>query len=88
LLRFLEADGTIVRIEAGFYLLIRHLDDVRKLLCRHLSENGSISVAAFRDLTGSSRKYAIPLLMFYDREGTTKKVGDLRTLQAKTPASL
>jgi len=88
LLRFLEADGTIVRIEAGFYLPTRHLDDVRELLCRHLSENGSISVAAFRDLTGSSRKYSIPLLMFYDREGTTKKVGDLRTLKAKTPASL
>jgi len=80
LLRFLEADGTIVRIEAGFYLATRRLDDVRELLCRHLSENGSISVATFRDLTGSSRKYAIPLLMFYDREGTTKKVGDLRTL--------
>ncbi|MEJ7686693.1 MAG: selenocysteine-specific translation elongation factor [Variovorax sp.] len=88
LLRFLETDGAIVRIDAGFYLPTRYLDDVRGLLCRHLAENGSISVAAFRDLTGSSRKYAIPLLMFYDREGITKKVGDLRTLKAKTPASL
>lgn len=87
LLRFLEADGKIVRIDDGFYLPTGNLADVREMLCRHLSENGSISVATFRDLTGSSRKYAIPLLMFYDREGTTKKVGDLRTLKAKTPAS-
>jgi selenocysteine-specific elongation factor len=35
-------------------------------------------VAAFKDMTGVSRKYAIPLLEYLDRERVTKRVGDSR----------
>ena len=37
-------------------------------------------VAAFKDLTGVSRKYAIPLLEYLDRERVTRRVGDVREI--------
>jgi selenocysteine-specific elongation factor len=33
-----------------------------------------------RDVTGSSRKYIVPLLEFFDAQGLTKRDGDTRTL--------
>jgi len=35
-------------------------------------------VAGFRDLVGSTRKYALPLLEYFDREKVTLRRGDLR----------
>jgi selenocysteine-specific elongation factor len=40
----------------------------------------TIDVAQFKALTGVSRKYAIPLLEYLDRERVTKRVGDQRQL--------
>jgi len=37
-------------------------------------------VAKFKDLTGVSRKYAIPLLEWLDRERVTMRVGDVRVI--------
>jgi len=37
-----------------------------------------IDVPAFKDLAGVSRKYAIPLLEFFDREHVTRRAGDKR----------
>ncbi len=88
LLRLLQTTGAVVHIGSGLYLMSSDADAVRTLLCRHLVAKGSISVAAFRDLIGSSRKYTIPMLEFFDREGTTKRVGDLRTLKSPTRATL
>jgi selenocysteine-specific elongation factor len=39
-----------------------------------------IDVARFKDLTGISRKYAIPLLEYLDREHVTRRVGDERII--------
>jgi selenocysteine-specific elongation factor len=39
-----------------------------------------IDVARFKEMTGVSRKYAIPLLEYLDRERVTKRVGDLREI--------
>jgi selenocysteine-specific elongation factor len=39
-----------------------------------------LDVAKFKDLTGVSRKYAIPLLEWLDRERVTKRVGDVRII--------
>lgn len=39
-----------------------------------------IDVARFKDMTGVSRKYAIPLLEYLDREHVTRRVGDERVI--------
>lgn len=44
------------------------------------AQQGQITLAEFRDLTGTSRKYALPLLEYFDNKGITRKVGDARVL--------
>jgi selenocysteine-specific elongation factor len=44
------------------------------------TETVRIDVATFKDRYGVSRKYAIPLLEFLDRERITRRVGDARVL--------
>ncbi len=44
---------------------------------------GDITLAAVRDATGSSRKYALPLLEYFDSKGVTRRVGDKRILMKK-----
>jgi len=39
-----------------------------------------IDVSRFKDLTGVSRKYAIPLLEYLDRERVTRRVGEERVI--------
>lgn len=45
-----------------------------------LLERGGLTVADVRDLLGTSRRYVIPLLNHLDREGVTKREGDVRVL--------
>lgn len=44
---------------------------------------GEITLAAVRDLTGSSRKYTLPMLEHFDTKGVTRRVGDKRILLKK-----
>ena len=56
------------------------LDQLRSSLAAQKTKNPKINVAGFKDLTGVSRKYAIPLLEYLDRERVTKRVGDERVI--------
>ncbi|HYH06279.1 MAG TPA: selenocysteine-specific translation elongation factor [Thermoanaerobaculia bacterium] len=73
---FLVKQGTLVRLADGVYL---HKDVIAAAREKLREKKGqTIDVAEFKDLFGISRKVAIPLLEFFDREGATKRVGDSR----------
>jgi selenocysteine-specific elongation factor len=44
------------------------------------SSGPRLSVPAFKELTGITRKYAIPLLEYLDRERVTRRAGDERVI--------
>jgi len=56
------------------------LEDLRKRLLSEKTKSPKIDVARFKDLAGVSRKYAIPLLEYLDREHVTRRVGDERVI--------
>ena len=56
------------------------LDQLRTSLSKRKAKDPKIDVAGFKDLTGVSRKYAIPLLEYLDRERVTKRIGDERLI--------
>jgi selenocysteine-specific elongation factor len=56
------------------------LTDLRKTLTAQKLLSAQLDVARFKDLTGVSRKYAIPLLEYLDRERITRRVGDGRVI--------
>ncbi|HEX6769341.1 MAG TPA: selenocysteine-specific translation elongation factor [Candidatus Binatia bacterium] len=90
-IRLLEREGAVVRITTDMYFLASSIEQLRATLVQFLSEKGEMNAAAFRDLIGSSRKYTIPLLEYFDRVGLTIRIGDIRKLKvplatAKTPA--
>jgi selenocysteine-specific elongation factor len=84
-MRVLEREGSIVRVGADLYFLTESLDEVRRVLHEEFSERGNITPAMFRDHFSTTRKYTIPLLEYFDREGVTVRIGDARRL--KTDAS-
>ncbi|MCL2580776.1 MAG: selenocysteine-specific translation elongation factor [Oscillospiraceae bacterium] len=48
-----------------------------------IEKEGEITLAQMRDISGSSRKFALALLEHFDRHGLTKKIGDARVLAKK-----
>ncbi len=56
------------------------LEQLRRLVATQKTKSPKMDVATFKDLTGVSRKYAIPLLEYLDREHVTKRVGDAREI--------
>jgi selenocysteine-specific elongation factor len=56
------------------------LQALRRSLATEKTRSAQIDVARFKDLTGVSRKYAIPLLEYLDREHVTKRVGEERVI--------
>jgi selenocysteine-specific elongation factor len=56
------------------------LDELRRLIAAQKAMSPKIDVAKFKELTGVSRKYAIPLLEYLDRERVTRRVGDVREI--------
>jgi selenocysteine-specific elongation factor len=56
------------------------LEELRRQLAAYKSKSQTIDVAQFKELTGVSRKYAIPLLEYLDREHVTRRVGNAREI--------
>ncbi len=80
ILQMLLQEGALVRVSED---LVFHAEAIRKLLrllAGHKSKSNRITVGAFKDLAQVSRKYAIPLLEYLDRERVTRRAGDERIL--------
>jgi selenocysteine-specific elongation factor len=81
-IRLLERDGSVVRVTADMYFLSSSIERLRQTLRSYLAEKGEMTAASFRDLIGSTRKYTIPLLEYFDRDGLTIRIGDIRRLKS------
>jgi selenocysteine-specific elongation factor len=76
LLQMLIRRGNLVEIGDGLVFHRTALDALRAQLAPHKGRH--LSVPQFKDLAGVSRKYAIPLLEYLDRERITRRDGDNR----------
>ncbi|MGH7906303.1 MAG: SelB C-terminal domain-containing protein, partial [Candidatus Binataceae bacterium] len=83
LLAVLEREGKIVKIASDVYFDRACFDAARKRLLDHLAKEPEITAAVYRDLLGSSRKFAIALLDYFDHSGVTTRVGDARRLRSR-----
>lgn len=76
----MHKEGVLVKVSPTSYMDKAAFDSVMEKLRAHMSENASITLGEFRDLAGTSRKYAMQLLEYLDRQKITKMVGDARVL--------
>lgn len=74
-------DGNeIVRLNYQYYIDKDALSNARKEMEEHIAQNGHITLAEFRDLLGTSRKYAVTILEYFDEKKITRKIDDVRVL--------
>ena len=76
-------EGVLVKVKQELYYHAAALDKLKAQLREFLGEHEKINAAQFKELTGLSRKYAIPLLEHFDSIHLTMRVGDDRVLRGK-----
>ena len=78
----LFALGSLVRVGEHLYRGDQ-ITDIRNRLVQALRAEKRITMAQFRDLVGTSRKYVVPLLEHFDSTGLTVRDGDYRALRSR-----
>jgi selenocysteine-specific elongation factor len=73
-------DKVLIKISDELVFHRSALEQLRRELAAYKSKSSKIDVGSFKELTGVTRKYAIPLLEYMDRERVTRRVGDAREI--------
>ena len=77
LLRALVDNGDLVAV-GDFYLTRSQADGAVAAVSAALERSEGLTVAEIRDLLGTTRKYAVPLCVWLDATGVTRRRGDVR----------
>jgi selenocysteine-specific elongation factor len=74
--------GEIIKVTDEFYFFYNEIVELINKVKNFASKSPDrlIDVAAFKDIAGVSRKYAIPLLEYFDRQKITRRAGDKRLI--------
>lgn len=76
----LKKDNKIYQVADGIMLHAEILKGVEEKVRGMLAGGGRVTVSEFKDAIGTSRKYAVPILEYLDRQKITKRDGDYRIL--------
>ncbi len=81
LLKLLAEEGRTIRINDSLHLHKDTLESIKADLKKHLEGKKEITMAEFRDLAKTSRKFAVPIMEYFDSQKLTQRVGDKRVLR-------
>jgi len=73
-------DRTLIKVTDDLVFHRSALEQLRQLVAEYKKSSPKIDVGKFKDLAGITRKYAIPLLEYLDRERVTRRQGDERII--------
>jgi selenocysteine-specific elongation factor len=73
-------DKILVKVSDELVFHRSALEELRRQMAAYKAKSAKIDVGKFKELTGVTRKYAIPLLEYLDREHVTKRLGDERAI--------
>ncbi|MCF8000398.1 MAG: selenocysteine-specific translation elongation factor [Halanaerobiales bacterium] len=77
---YLIEERIIIHIKEDLFFLASAVKKAKKLLIDYLEKNQEITLAEYRDLLDSSRKYTLALLEYFDQNNITKRTGEKRIL--------
>ncbi len=83
ILEVMVKDGVLVKVKEDLYFSSEAVAGLEAGLTGFLREKGEITTPEFKEMTGASRKYTIPLIEYFDRAQLTVRVGDSRVLRKK-----
>ncbi len=84
--RLLAHAGRAVIVTPDLSFSVEALDSLREAVQEQRQSSPEISVGWFKERFGLSRKHAIPLLEWLDRERVTVRVGDVRRIRPPSPS--
>jgi len=85
-LNMLVEHGRLVRVAEKLYFHSDAVEHARELLASHIKREGRLESVKFKYLLDTTRKFAIPLLDYFDRIGVTVRVGNTRYLKSQGSA--
>lgn len=80
LVRELEASGQLIRLEPNLMVTATTIDRAHEVLREAFHEEGLLTASRAKEVLGTTRKYAMPLLEALDRLGRTRRDGDVRSV--------
>lgn len=83
-LLLLVKEGKIIKAKDDLFFEAGAIKNLEQQLYDFLIANDEISAPLFKDMTGLSRKYLIPLLEYFDSINFTIRIGDTRKLRKRT----
>ena len=76
--------GALIRVSAELVVRPTFVDAALAALRDLQGAERPLTVSAFRERLGTTRKYAVPLLEYFDQQGVTRRQGDVRVLRRPT----
>ncbi|RTZ95180.1 MAG: selenocysteine-specific translation elongation factor [Deltaproteobacteria bacterium] len=74
-------DHQLIKAKEDLYFHAGAVEELKQSLVAFLKEQGEITTPRFKEMTGVSRKYVIPLIEYFDSQNVTIRIGDIRKLR-------
>ena len=81
IVKLLTSQGRLIKVKEDLLFHRSVIEMLKAKLVDYLRQNNEISVPQFKDLTQTSRKFAIPLMEYFDASRVTVRVGENRRLR-------
>lgn len=83
LVQVMVKEGLLIKVKEDLYFHREAIEGLKNRLIAFLKDKGEISTPQFKEMTGVSRKYTIPIIEYFDRSQITVRVGDNRVLRKR-----
>ena len=77
--------GTVIEQDGAFFAATA-LDEAARVLAAAFVDSKGLTVADVRDLLGTSRKYVLPILGYFDNNGITRRRDEIRIPGPRMPS--
>ena len=84
LLGILQEHQRLVAVAEGLLFHREAIEHAWRLLVEHIQKEGRLESVQFKYLLGTTRKFALPLLDYFDRSGLLRRVGNTRYLKKRS----
>ncbi len=86
ILILLVNEGELIKVKENLFFHAAAVNRLKARLVDFLKSRGEITTPQFKEMTGISRKYVIPLIEYFDSKNVTIRIGDIRKLRAGSRA--
>jgi selenocysteine-specific elongation factor len=78
MLQLLVREGRLVKLNDDLYYAADRMRDLTEQAVRFMQQHGELTIQGFKELTGLTRKFLIPIFEYFDRSRLTIRKGDKR----------